>query len=224
LEAGAEVRASVEALAKEHAFLFADVTGFGELESVELAGPGEGGTIALKGPFQLLDLKGRIRRAGDVVLFDLVCTLARATDNGIQLLGGKLLRGRTIFLELTLHPLHPAAPEKPAPQPAAPPPKTGAAPAGQQDRWARAIAESERVERAFPETSPLDQIPRRGDLVNHRQFGQCTVIRVSDDHITLRNPDRRNVQLGLSILRFTRAGGDGDRRVFDVEVARNGER
>ncbi len=60
--------------------------------------------------------------------------------------------------------------------------------------------------------------PKTGDIVNHRQFGECTVVRLGDDHITLRKPDRRNVQLGLPILRFFREGEEDGHTVFRVEI------
>ena len=97
LEAGLELQAAVEATAVKLNLPFCDVAGFGELEWVELAGATEGETVFLQGPFQLVDLKGRVRLAGDTALVDMVCTLTRHTDNGIQTVGGILQRAKTVF-------------------------------------------------------------------------------------------------------------------------------
>ncbi len=221
---------------------FADVSGFGELNWVDLEGPG-GRPMRLEGPLTLVDLKGRIRTLRGVALRDFVCTLSRLTDNGIQMLGGKLLRAEVKFVEIAIVPLQDTADgasvsaPAPAPAPAQPverlvsdsslpdPPihtKETDPPEDLSDRWARAVDESDRVQQHAKDKGidfdMSDVKPKRGDYVNHQQFGKCTVARIGDDHITLRKPDGRNVQLGLPILRFTSEGKEGKKGVFRVEV------
>ncbi len=104
-EAGAIVPAIVEEAVSECSFSFCDVTGFGRLKWMELAGASKGETIRFEGPLQLIDLKGRLRCAGGVILSDFVCTVSRHTDNGIQILGGELKQAEIQFAELTFLPL-----------------------------------------------------------------------------------------------------------------------
>jgi hypothetical protein len=82
---------------------FADVFGFGALDWIEL--DRNGSIVRLDGPFDLLDLKGRIRRVGDMDLAEFVVTVSRHTDAGIQVLGGRLFHASGSYLELRLLPL-----------------------------------------------------------------------------------------------------------------------
>jgi len=214
---------------------FADVGGFGALDWVELA-KGEG-VVRLAGPFDLLDLKGRIRRVGEVDLAEFVVTVARHTDASLEVLGGRLARASARFVELRFEPLsalpatgaQPIAPQPSPFSPAAPAPPREATPPRVEkialgDKWAEALAESKRLEkngtsRAWNDDAPV-VVPKRGDFVNHRQFGRCTVAKIDDDYIFLKKPDGRIVQLGLPILAFAIQGVEGDATVFDVQVRR----
>lgn len=220
---------------------FVDVSGFGELSWVELTHNSEDETkTRFEGPLQLLSLRGRIRRAGNLTISDFVCTVSRETDNGIQVLGGRMTKAKVKHLEVTLAPLaaqedlvaepRPDPVPKPVsesvpvkPKPEAPAFKMPPRPEQNRvmdDRWAKAVLESRRIE---DETDYLDDTsdasPKQSDIVNHKQFGECTVAMIGDEHITLRKPDGRNVQLGLQILNFKRVGHRDGKDVFDVQVA-----
>lgn len=226
LESGSMLPAAAEAAAAKEDLGFCDVRGFGELHWVELQ-PTAGGTRRLRGPLDLLGLQGRLRRAGDVVLADWICTVSRETDNGIEVIGGRLVAAECSFAEVSLTPLaamttagsriveavdgpRPATPERP---PAVPAPSAAL--------FAEALAESRRQEALAPSwDQEEDARPARGDLVNHLQFGKCKVLRIDDDHVTLRKPDGRAVQLGLPILAFSEVGAEGPNKVFDVRVRR----
>lgn len=220
-----ELPAAIESAAERLRIDFCDVSGFGVLEWVDVQAAGAEGPRRLHGPLDLLDLKGRLRRAGQVMLADFFCTLSRATDSGIELLGGRLITARAEFVEITLIDLEPAdvgeraaAAADTAPEPEAEPrlPISG--------RWAEALAESKRQERKARErgwdwdTGEEEIRPGRGDIVVHQQFGRCQVVRLDDEHISLRKPDGRVVQLGLSILEFSSAGTDEGKAVYDVAV------
>jgi predicted DNA-binding protein with PD1-like motif len=239
LEEGAILPGAVEAEAARLELEFCDVDGFGELAWIELQTAGASEPRRFEGPLDLLTLRGRLRRVGDVVLADFACTVSRSTDNGIQLLGGQLVGARTNFVELRMVPLanvddgdrpatRPPTPDEPAVAAPARTPATTGKPAAASgpalgDRWAAALEESKRQERKARSRSWEDDdglLPTRGDVVNHRQFGRCQVIRVDDEHITLRKPDGRTVQLGLAILRFTNAPPDGGATAYDVVVRR----
>jgi len=229
LEQGADLPSAIDAASEQLEIEFCDVSAFGELEWIELRFAGADEGRRLQGPLELLDLKGRLRRAGGVVLADYVCTVSRATDTGVELLGGRLIAARATFVEVAFLELQaadiadgerPAAPE-PAPKPAAEP----KAPIGA--RWAEALAESKLQERRARErgwdwdADEEELRPDRGDIVVHRQFGRCAVVRLDDEHISLRKPDGRVVQLGLAILRFTAAGDDEGKPVYDVVVRKD---
>ena len=222
---------------------FVDVSGFGELSWVEITHNSEDETkTRFEGPLQLLTLRGRIRRAGNLTISDFVCTVSRETDNGIQVLGGRMIKAKVKHLEVTFVPLTsqeeldgmasaPKPPPKPAGESLPVKPKPVDAPSFKSpprpeqsrvtdDRWAKAVLESRRVEE---ETDFLDDAsddrPKQSDIVNHKQFGECTVAMIGDEHITLRKPDGRNVQLGLQVLNFKRVGHRDGKDVFDVQVA-----
>jgi hypothetical protein len=212
---------------------FCDIHGFGELSSVRIATDEVENAVSLEGPFQLLNLSGRLRQAGGMTLIELFCTLSRQTDNGIQIIGGRLVEARVTFLELTFSPLAVAeagasvsAPSPPVQQqpvtPKAPAsnPLESYPPGALENRWANAIKEAKRLQddTDFPSEDDRDVRPSRGDIVQHTQFGECKVIRISDDHITLRKPDGRNVQLGLQILKFVHVGKQDNRDLYRVQV------
>lgn len=265
LEDGTILPVAVEKLADKHGLSFCDVFGFGELAWVELAMDDHGTTVQhFEGPLQLIALNGRLRMVGTVTLCDFVCTFARQTDNGIQVLGGKLHSAEAIFVELTFAPLSPLDVEKKqdlgrsnervqaptreltrSPSAAPPPPKAIEArveprpslelpdvapvtvpanpvPAAVDDRWAKAVLEAKRLQDdpTFVDEEDSDRRPKRGDIVQHTQFGECQVSRIDDDHITLRKPDGRNVQLGLTVLRFVSMGKQKGKEAFRVEIGK----
>jgi hypothetical protein len=242
LEAKTTLPATLDTVITKLSVPYCDISGFGELEWVSIISEDEGNPQCFKGPLQLLQLKGRVRRAGSVALSDFVCIVSRQTDNGIQVLGGKLLEAVASFLELTFTPLSeandtmmgdlPSAPNDPKTRDAKPREVVqNAAPISArarspenalESRWASAVEEAKRIQEdpGFSRDSEPDLKPARGDFVNHMQFGECKVTRIDDDHITLRKPDGRNVQLGLQILSFSYDGERGGKSVFHVKVSK----
>ncbi len=230
LESDAALPGSIETIA-DTLPPFCDISGFGELTWVRLAADDSANTRYLKGPLQLLSLNGRLRNAGEMALIDIVCTLSRQTDNGIQVLGKRLVDAQVVFAELMFTPLAILdAVEKPSVKLKAASPAIISKPKPiprpvenlSESRWANAVKEASRIQRDSDIFSDegRDLRPTRGDIVNHLQFGECTVTRIGDDHITLRKPDGRNVQLGLQILRFTHQGKKDGKDIFQVEVNR----
>jgi hypothetical protein len=222
LEGGVALPDAVLEAARRAGLAFADVSGFGELEWVELT-KGEG-VARLVGPFDLLDLKGRIRRVGELDVAEFVVTLSRHTDAGLEVLGGRLARAVGNFVELRFEPLTAlAAPATTAP-PVREPTPARVEKIALGERWAEALAESKRLERGAAagvwDDSPPAVVPERGDIVDHRQFGRCIVAKIDDDYVFLKKPDGRIVQLGLPILTFAIQGTEGDATVFGVQVRR----
>ena len=256
LEESPTLPAAAEQSAVAYDSAFCEVSGFGELEWLELMLDETTNTVQrFEGPLQLVQLNGRVRAAGPVVLSDFMCIVSRRTDNGIQLLGGKLHRALAAYLDLVLTPLTPieeagldkskAAPQATAGTAALQPPSAATlpakpaylkesaptpsdrevnrAPAALDDRWAKAVLESKRQQDApdfFDEDEEREIRPKRGDLVIHAQFGECLVTRMDDDHITLRKPNGRNIQLGLPVLRFVSIGERNGKKAFRVEIGK----
>lgn len=240
LEAGQELIQSVQDAFASLAASFCDVNGFGELRRVTLQVGDVDGGQTFEGPLQLIDFKGRLRQAGAVIIADYFCTVSRLTDNGVQLLGGKISDAEIEFVELTFSPVEmvasqPVATSALSKRPSVPPPAAPAQkPAAEKrapsavkpsgllsEKWAKAVLESKKAleEADFFDDGAPDVKPKRGDFVMHQHFGECKVSRIDDDHITLRKPDGRNVQLGIPILHFTRSGEKNGRDVFEVQVS-----
>jgi predicted DNA-binding protein with PD1-like motif len=231
LEQGALLPDAIEAAAAELGLEFCDVRGFGRLRRLEIRAAGSEAPSRFEGPLDLLQLSGRMRRAGRVELSDWLCVVSRSTDNGVQVLGGELLAAECDFAELSFEPLLSAEPDLPrgvggepgSGRAAAASPEPARSREGSLgERWGDVLAESERQQRSAPDwdDEPPEVFPRRNDVVNHRQFGRCKVMKMDDEHITLRKPDGKSVQLGLAVLRFSEVGREGKATVFDVEVRR----
>ena len=102
LESGHLLPDAIEAVVVEHDLEFVDAAGFGTVAWCEIDPGGAGAPRRFEGPLDLLSLRGRVRRAGEVVLADWVCAVARATDNGVEVLGGRLEAAECEFVELSL--------------------------------------------------------------------------------------------------------------------------
>lgn len=161
------------------------VTGVGSVEAVELRVAGEGAdpVRALRGRFTLVSLGGPSGGAYGVVL-------ARATDAGLELLGGELVRARSLGVQLSV--IAAAAPggaerQRPgaSPAPAARPPAEER-PALPASGWAAAAAASARAAR--PVDSEGEEVfPEPGDLVRHFAFGLCEVLVAEHDRLKIRD-------------------------------------
>ncbi len=192
---------------------FCDVCGFGNLRSAQLT-DAAGNTLHIEGPLDLLNLQGRIRRAAGMVISDYRCLIAKHTDNGIMVVGGRLTGGESSLLELTFTPLR-------ADDAASVPKETNEKKAADA-HWHRAIEVSATLEKQGSRSHLWNEeeppLPAPGDTVCHRQFGDCRVVKLDDEHITLQKPDSRIVQLGLAVLQFRQRPGNST--VFDVSVRR----
>ena len=153
LEAGYELLDAVRDAFGRMSISFCDVIGFGELKWVELQVGDQGEGQVFEGPLQLIDFKGRLRQVADVMLDEYVCTVSRLTDNGVQVLGGKLKEAEIEYVELTFVPVDTVEVSIPAVEDGvskavkttinARSPTKSALP----DRWAKAVLESKRIQR-----------------------------------------------------------------------------
>lgn len=201
---------------------FCDITGFGNFEWAEIE-DSAGSALRLEGPLDLLSLRGRLRHAGAVTVSDYRVLFAMLTDDGLSVVGGRLVGGEATLLELAFSPLQIAQPAGSI-SASTYRGKRAAEKAGKEKAWATAMDLSSALEKKGDsahlwEEAPAAQ-PAQGDVVKHQHFGDCTVVKVGDEHISLQKPDGRIVQLGLRILSFTLRQTEGNKTLWDVSIKR----
>jgi hypothetical protein len=212
----------LEALAELSRAGEAWIDGTGHLEGIELrvAGEATDPVRALKGRFTLLHLAGPSGGPYSA-------TLARASDGGIEVRGGVLVRARSAGVTLAVHATvaGPATVARPTPsevrgrersdsvevsaRPAAGPP----APV-----WARvAAANAAAAERDAEEEEELESaLPEAGDLVDHFAFGLCEVLTSDGDRLRIRDvqgPGRIR-EVSLSMLRVVGPTDSEGKKLF----------
>ncbi|MBN2714851.1 MAG: hypothetical protein JXX14_03285 [Deltaproteobacteria bacterium] len=222
IETQVSIPASLDDAATSLNLDFCDVNGFGNLKWAEIL-DSAGSQVHIEGPIDLLSIRGRVRHAGQVTVSDYRVLLAKHTDNGIQVVGGKLTGGVATLLELAFTPLMSAETVRNV---AANTylGKKAAEKNVKEQSWASAMNLSAALEKKGRNAQLWDnepvKIPSVGDIVKHRQFGDCTVVKIDDEHVTIQKPDGRVVQLGLRILTFTPIDEDGGRTLWDASVKR----
>jgi hypothetical protein len=196
----------LEALAEVSRAGEAWIDGSGHLEGVELKVAGEASdpVRALKGRFTLLHLAGP--SGGPYAV-----TLARASEAGIEVRGGMLIRARSAGVTLAVHACTVAAPvpavratssdvrgqraeAEAARTPASPP----------QPVWARVAAANAAAAERDEEEEVEPAAPEAGDLVDHFAFGVCEVLTSDGDRLKIRDvggPGGRIREVSLSMLR-----------------------
>jgi hypothetical protein len=198
------------------------INGTGHVEAVELriAGDGSDPVHSLKGRLTLLQLSGP---AGGP--FSLI--LARASDVGIELLGGVLVRARSAGVSLAVHPAGVStgrssaaagvAADAPAfattlqgPAAVASRPESPALP------WATAAAANARALARDAEAREEEPVPEAGDLVDHFAFGKCEVLTSDGDRLRIRDLDgpKRIREVSLAMLRVTEPTESDGKRLF----------
>lgn len=200
--------------------------GNGQVEGVEIRVAGEAvdPTRSLRGRLTLVSLQGP--SGGPFTV-----TLARATDAGLELLGGALVKARSAGVTLAFTSALQAAPEKGPPRrevvpdgnrpathhagqmspPDKPPPKPAPEPEPQKT-WADVAAASDEATDGPSTDDDGEPIPTQGDLVDHFSFGLCEVLMSDGDRLRVRDvkgPGRiREVALAaLKVMPPTRQNG-----------------
>jgi hypothetical protein len=207
VERGEDLVTALRAAAREgEAWLQA--TGIVEAVELRLAGEGADPIRTLRGRLTLVALSGP---AGGPY----GATLARATDAGLEVLAGELVRARSDGVTAVVMAAERAGTTgeaRPEPRPA------GAAPAAKStgSAWAAAALATAR-ELSEPEPEPL--LPGPGDLVQHFAFGLCEVLMGDDERLKIRDvsgPGRiREIRLDMLLVK-----GPSDRegkRLFKLD-------
>jgi hypothetical protein len=179
------------------------VNATGELDSVELRVAGEGAdpVRVLRGRLTLLQLAGP--SAGPFSV-----TLARASDVGIEVLGGVLVRARSGGVSAVVYTTDTAAlpARAPAPRTGAAAPAAAAAPTAADTGgtvWAAAAMASARARARDAAEAEEEILPEAGDLVDHFAFGKCEVLTSDGDRLRIRDIDgpQRIREVSLSMLK-----------------------
>jgi len=208
----------LEALAELSRVGEAWIDATGHLEGVELrvAGEATDPVRALKGRFTLLHLAGPSGGPYSA-------TLARATDAGIEVRGGVLVRARSAGVTAAVHASSSAAPThratrgdvRPRELPEGDASQERAAAGPPTPIWAQ-VAAANAAAAARDEVDEVDPaLPEAGDLVDHFAFGVCEVLTSDGDRLRIRDvqgPGRiREVSLAvLKVMNPTESSPVGD--------------
>src|SRR5207244_640400 len=98
---------SLVGIAREHDIWAATLSGHGALQSITIEGydprvKAYGDRKAFAGSMELLSLSGHMLHNPADPLVQLHVTLSRQTDNGLQVLGGRVLDAQAIAVDLTV--------------------------------------------------------------------------------------------------------------------------
>lgn len=252
LERGEDLVKGIETIAQREGVRAGWVRGVGSLSWVELdrhdqsrrgAEPPQRFDI----PCDVLTLEGSIALSGDSARATLYATLSRRTDNGVDLIGGRVRAGQVFHAELVIESFEDLVLSR------QPDERTGLAlwvgvreesDAGEEEEeeapaavsWADVAAVSaapvppkraserpnvaDRRRRAEEEflTAPL---PERGDFIDHQQFGVCRVDREDEEGgLVIRLPSGVRKTIKLDFMEVGTARHDGGRRIFPVRPRR----
>ncbi len=195
------------------------VTANGHVEGVELRVPTEHSDVtrALRGRWTLVSL-------GGAPPGPLTAALARASDTGLELVGGVLIKARSSGVTATVARVERDELE-PARQPArarreVPAARDDASPSALPVGWSAVAAASDaRVDDeplSGTEDEDEDDVPRAGDRVDHFSFGLCEVLMSDGERLKIRDlkgPGRIR-EIALSALNVERTRSDGPKRGF----------
>lgn len=247
LDRGAELLTALADLCREHGVHAGEIRARGVLSSLELRTYDMRGRVweqerRFAKPCTLIELTATVGECDGHPTIDAGCLVARAGDNGIELLGGSLARAEVFAVDFVVEVfedavsarlLDPATglrswsaadgeshPADRAEQPA--PPVSGKAPTSLQTTWSDAIALAAIVEEEAKTEPPPEPPLRAGDVLEHPRFARCLVERIEGDQefVQVRLRNGRLVRLALDVLRLERDGSDGEQRRFRIHLAR----
>ena len=108
LERGTDLVRALRRVCADHSVRTAEIRALGALESVEICAYEQknrtyGPARTFKGDLEILSLTGNVSEKQGELALHLHITLARDTDNGIQVLGGHLLSGKVFACEFVIN-------------------------------------------------------------------------------------------------------------------------
>jgi uncharacterized protein len=213
LDRGASLVEALLDICRSHGVRSAEIRGIGALEMVELASYDQAAQAwkpsrSLTGGLEVLSLYGSIAEQSGQLTLNLSAMLSREGDNGIEVVGGHVVRARTFSLEVVIDAFDDvlirrgrdaatglstwiegvvAAP----PAPAATPPAAAAAGPATTTTWAEVARVSQGrpasasaaggapAPPAKPQTEDdTDDALEPGDILIHPTFGRCEVQRI----------------------------------------------
>jgi hypothetical protein len=211
----------VEALARavSGAEGWVQASGFVEAAEVRVAGEGADPVRALRGRWALCSLTGPAGGPYGV-------TLSRATESGLEVAGGQLVRAvsagvtAAIVGSTTIAASPPVAKEPPK-APAAPKVPPAASPAAQPtaSAWAAHALQAARARRIPIDEQDDPVLPGPGDLVQHFAFGLCEVLMAEDDRLKIRDVQGqgRIREIRLEMLRIQGPQDRDGKKLFRLE-------
>ncbi len=195
------------------------IDGTGYVEGVELrvAGEGTDPVRAVRGRFTLVQLSGPTGGPYSA-------TLARASEAGIEMRGGVLVRARSAGVTVAFHASAAPAPvarplrgEVRAADKPEVPDAAARAVAPPQPMWARVAAANAAAAERDTEDEVEALTPEAGDMVDHFAFGICEILTADGDRLRIRDvqgPGRiREVSLDMLTV-MSPAAADGGKRLF----------
>jgi predicted DNA-binding protein with PD1-like motif len=215
----------------------AEVRAFGALEEALLGEHDQSAKVLrtprrFVAPLEILQLSGSLCQLDGRLHLQAHATLSRERDNGIEVLGGRLLGGRVFGVEFVVETFDDVSlvRERDA--------RTGlvrwggaasslsaAVPSSSPSVWqdvAAASAQRLKGEETAVAAATLEVVIRAGDFIEHPQFGRCRVERVEGDQefISARMANQRLIRLSLEVLQLIPAGSEGEGQVFRVVPVR----
>jgi predicted DNA-binding protein with PD1-like motif len=252
LDRGASLIDTLLDVCRSHGVRSAEIRGVGALETVELTSYDQSAQAwkpgrSLGGGLEVLSLLGNVAEHAGQLAVTLNVVLGRDGDNGIEVLGGHVVRARTFWLEVFIDVLDDVLVRRgrdPATGVvswsegvvAAEPPPAGTAPPTWADvarasqgrpaessppvAKARVPAPADRVVAPDDDEEETDETLAPGDILIHPTFGRCDVQRIEGGYefAQVRLRNGRLVRLSLDIVRLVRAGTEGGHRVFRARV------
>jgi predicted DNA-binding protein with PD1-like motif len=190
-------------------------------------------------PFEIVYLYGQVSELSGRLSLQAHVALSREGDNGIELVGGRLVSGRVFAVEFVIDAfddlvlrLSPdaqtglplwseaigigAPPPVEAPEPPPPPPPAATDGFGAPPAWQEVVAASDEAAAAPAPEPDVEVTVRPGDLIDHPKFGRCQVERIEGDYefVSARLKNQRLIRLSLDVLSLIPVGEEDGHQLF----------
>jgi predicted DNA-binding protein with PD1-like motif len=248
LDKGSDVLEALAEVCRQHSVRTAEVRAIGSLDQVVLAEYDQRARQyrphrRFDAQFEIVSFLGNVSEKDGKLFVHAHVGLSRERDNGIELLGGHMISGRSFAVEFVMDAFDdlllrrgvdaqtgltlwreaialdaPGAGEKGDNTEKQPVPFDAPAKTTWQDVMS-ASTEPPPVEEDPPTAPELPQEEVRvvaGDLIDHPKFGRCVVERIEGDYefVSARLRNQRLIRLSLDVLTLIPAGEESGKRLF----------